>query len=98
GDLLINRDWIEASAFNELRLVDVPQEEPLGANVLRLPDRVLVSSAYPGTAELVRGMGHTVIELDVSELHKAEAGLTCMSVALHANVNFASGPHAIASE
>ena len=34
----------------------------------------------PRTADMLRGLGHPVITLDVSELHKAEAGLTCMSL------------------
>jgi dimethylargininase len=78
--VLINRDWVETGPFSGLRLVDVPAAEPFGANVLRLPGTVLVSSAYPATAELVRGLGHRVVALDVSELHKAESGLTCMSL------------------
>jgi N-dimethylarginine dimethylaminohydrolase len=41
---------------------------------------VLVSSAYSATAELIRGLGHRVAMIDVSELHKAESGLTCMSL------------------
>jgi dimethylargininase len=60
--------------------VDVPAEEPWGANVLALPGVTLVSAACPRTADLVRGLGHAAVALDVSELHKAEAGLTCMSL------------------
>ena len=78
--LLVNRAWIDTNAFAGLRLIDVPAEEPMGANVLRLPGAVAVSAAYPRTADLVRGLGHPVTVLDISELHKAEAGLTCMSL------------------
>jgi dimethylargininase len=78
--LLVNREWLEIEPFSALRLVDVPAGEPFGANVLRLPEVVLASSAYPVTAELVRGLGHRVATIDVSELHKAESGLTCMSL------------------
>jgi len=78
--LLVNRRWLEASVFSTLRLVDVAEEEPWGANVLSLPNRTFVSAAYPRTAERVQGLGHPIIALDVSEFHKAEAGLTCMSL------------------
>src|SRR5262249_44347964 len=78
--LLVNRAWLEAGALSGLRLVDVPAEEPWGANVLPLPGVTLVSAACPRTAGLVRALGHPVVALDVSELHKAEAGLTCMSL------------------
>jgi dimethylargininase len=78
--VLINRAWVDTAAFAGLELVDVPAEEPWGANVLRLPGVVVVSKAFPRTAELVRQCGHAVVTIDVSELHKAEAGLTCMSL------------------
>jgi dimethylargininase len=78
--LLVNRAWADPGPLAGPRLVDVPAEEPWGANVLRLPGKVLVSTAFPRTADLVRGLNHPVVDLDVSELHKAEAGLTCMSL------------------
>jgi dimethylargininase len=78
--VLVNRAWVETGPFSALRLVDVPAAEPSGANVLRLPGAVLASAAFPATADLVRGLGRRVVTLDVSELHKAESGLTCMSL------------------
>lgn len=78
--VLVNRKWIDTEALSRLRRVDLPSDEPWGANVLRLPDAVLVSAAFPRTNELVDSLGHITIEVNVSELHKAEGGLTCMSV------------------
>jgi dimethylargininase len=76
--VLVNTAWLDASIFSRLRLVDVPSGEPGGANVLALPGATLVSAACPRTADLLRGMGYRVVSLDVSEIHKAEGGLTCM--------------------
>jgi dimethylargininase len=78
--LLVNRAWLEPGVLFGLRVVDVAAEEPWGANVLPLPGATLVSAACPRTADLMRGLGHTVVALEISELHKAEAGLTCMSL------------------
>jgi dimethylargininase len=78
--LLINRAWVDAGSLGAYRLVDVPDEEPWGANVLRVAGTVFVSAAYPRTAALVRSLGHDVVVLDVSEFHKAEAALTCLSL------------------
>jgi dimethylargininase len=78
--VLVNRAWIDVSSLSGVRLMDVPAGEPFGANVLRLPGFVLVSAAFPATAEVVSCLGHQVVTLDVSELHKAESGLTCMSL------------------
>jgi dimethylargininase len=78
--LLVNPAWVDTEALFGVRLVHVPREEPSGANVLRLPGVVLVSGAFPRTADLVKDLGYPAVVLDVSELHKAEAGLTCMSL------------------
>jgi dimethylargininase len=83
--LLMNRAWVDAGAFAGLRLVDVPAEEPFAANVLALPGAVFVSEAYPRAADLVRDRGYPAVVLDVSELHKAEAGLSCMSLVFEAD-------------
>lgn len=77
---LVNRDWIDADALSGIRFVDLPRDEPWGANVLRLPKAVLVSSAFPRTNDLVAKLDYLTLSIDVSELHKAEAGLTCMSL------------------
>jgi dimethylargininase len=78
--VLLNRGWVDVVPFTGFRLVDVPAAEPFGANVLRLPGVVVVSAAFPETADLVRGLGRRVVTVDVSELHKAESGVTCMSL------------------
>ena len=54
--------------------------EPSAANCLRAGDRLILPAGNPGTADLLRGRGFNVVELDVSELQKAEAGVTCMSL------------------
>jgi len=92
--VLVNRVWVDAGALAGPRLVDLPVEEPAGANVLRLPGAVAVSTAFPRTLELARSLGYPTIALDVSELHKAESGLTCMSLVFDAEspAAFSAGP------
>jgi dimethylargininase len=87
--LLVNREWVDADSLGRTRLVDVPAEEAGAANVLRLPGAVLVSAAFPRTADRLRSLGYTTVVLDVSELHKAEAGLTCMSLVFERNSQLA---------
>jgi dimethylargininase len=90
--LLVNRAWLDVGALAGRQLVGVPAEEPSGANVLALPGSTLVSAACPRTADLVDRLGHRAVTLDVSELHKAEAGLTCMSLVFPAATRLAHGP------
>jgi len=47
---------------------------------VRAGDHLILAAGSPRTAELLRGRGFNVIEVDVSELQKAEAGGTCMSL------------------
>jgi dimethylargininase len=76
--LLVNRDWIDAAPFEGYDLIDV--REPWAADVLALGNAVLMPEGFPLTqAELTR-WGFAVRTIDVSELQKAEAGVTCMSV------------------
>jgi dimethylargininase len=80
--LLANREWVDPSVFQGLRIVDVPPEEPRAANVLAIRDTVLVPAAFPATAALLESLGWNVRVLDISEMMKAEAGLTCSSILL----------------
>jgi len=78
--VLANRNWIDAAALSKFEIVDVPEER--GANVLRLGDTVLIPAAFPETAQTLRAAGFKTREIDTSELLKAEAGVTCMSLLL----------------
>jgi dimethylargininase len=49
--LLVNRAWIPGAELTGFALVDVHPEEPDGANVLRLADRVLAAAAFPRTRQ-----------------------------------------------
>jgi dimethylargininase len=80
--LLANRAWFDPGAFRSLRIVEVPSEEPRAANVLAVGGAVLVPAAFPRTAALLERLGWKVRPLDISELMKAEAGLTCSSILL----------------
>jgi dimethylargininase len=58
----------------------VPVLEPAAANCVRANDRLIMPAGNPRTADLLCQRGFTVIEVDVSELQKAESGVTCMSL------------------
>lgn len=77
---LANCSWIDVSPFEGFDIVDVSTTEPWAANALRLANHVLISASCPQTAERVRERGLSVIDVDISELEKAEGGLTCLSL------------------
>lgn len=55
-------------------------DEPLGANVLVLGDRVLVSADAPRTAAWLEAQGHKVVRLPLSEIHRGDGALSCLSL------------------
>jgi dimethylargininase len=78
--LLINRACIDAGVLPKMRLIDVAQSEPSGANALLVRDRVVYPAAFPLTLRRLQQCGLSVSVVDASELAKAEAGVTCCSL------------------
>jgi len=78
--ILINPAWVNMEPLNGFRFIEVAPDEPAGANALRIAGTVVLPSTYPGTAEALRRCGFTVRPLDISELLKAESGVTCSSL------------------
>lgn len=78
--LLINRTWVDAGAFGSMNLIDVDPSEPFGGNALLVGETVVYPSAYPGTRRRLEDHGISVRAVDVSELGKAEGGVTCCSL------------------
>lgn len=78
--LLANPEWVDPAIFGEAEVIRVAEDEPFAANVVLASDRLLMAAGSPQTMSELRGRGFTVVELDLSELQKAEAGGTCMSL------------------
>ena len=78
--ILVNRSWIDVDPLRRFELLDVPEEEPAAANVLVLNGTILMPHSFPKTSARLKERGLRVRTVDVSELQKAEAGVTCCSV------------------
>ena len=78
--ILINGEWVDPGYFSGVEAIWVSPDEPFSANVVGAGDRLLMAAGSPNTAHLLRERGFRVVELDLSELQKAEAGGTCMSL------------------
>jgi dimethylargininase len=75
--------WREVTGHEALRgweVIDVPRGEEYAANCIKVNETVLVARGFPKTAALLRGLGHQVVELDMSEYRKMDGGLSCLSV------------------
>ena len=78
--VLVNRSWIDVEALSGFELLDVPEEESAAANALLINDVVIIPASFPKTRALLEQRGFRVRTIDVSELQKAEAGVTCTSL------------------
>jgi dimethylargininase len=78
--VLLDPRCVAREAFSALQLVDVHPDEPDAANALLVGDTVISPAGFPRTHERLHGAGITVVPVDVSELAKAEGGVTCCSL------------------
>jgi dimethylargininase len=78
--LLYSERSIDPEQFYGVEPMRVDENETAAANCLCLPDRLILPACNPRTTEKLRARGFQVVEIDVSELQKAEAGVTCMSL------------------
>jgi dimethylargininase len=78
--LLVNRSLIDSEMLSDYELIDVPMEEPGAANALLVNGVVVLPESFPKTRALLERRGIIVQQVDMSELQKAEAGVTCCSL------------------
>jgi dimethylargininase len=84
--IVANRAWVQDSPFESFEVIDVAPTEPSAANALAIGDVVLLPNSFPETRARLEAHGFHVETLDVSELQKAEAGLTCSSVIFESEI------------
>jgi dimethylargininase len=82
--LLANRAWFDWKCFEAFEWIDIAAGEPYAANALTLSDTVIFPASFPQTRGLIEARGFHVMPLDISELQKAESGLTCSSLLFEA--------------
>jgi dimethylargininase len=82
GALIAAPDFVDVRYLQSLGYSVREAPEPSGADVLCLDRTVVLPADAPATAALLRARGHELTSIDISELQKLEAGVTCMSVLL----------------
>jgi dimethylargininase len=80
GKILANPPWLNPAPLHDYRIVAVAEDEPGAANVLRIGDTILMPASFPHTEAILRREGFNIKTIDISELIKAEAAITCSSV------------------
>jgi len=78
--MLLNRRWIKVENMTEFDLINVSRYEPWAANTLTIGDTVFMVDGFTRTRVSLKERGFDVHTIDIGELQKAEAGLTCLSL------------------
>lgn len=78
--LLGNREWFQWKRFEGFEWVDVDPGEPLAGNALAIGETIVFPASFPKTRARMEAKGFRVESVDISELQKAESGLTCSSL------------------
>ena len=78
--LLINQSWVDVAPFTDFTLIDVAPTEPGAANALLLSQTVIFPAEYPNTLHKLSAHNIAVKPVNVSEIIKAEGGVTCCSL------------------
>ena len=82
--LLANRAWFDPAPLFAFECIEVDPSEPHSANALALADTIIFPASFPRTRARIESRGFQVTPLDISELQKAESGLTCSSLLFEA--------------
>lgn len=82
GTLLFNPQFVDRGLFEGMELIAVDPLEPFAGNALLVGDTVIYPAAFSRTAARLETHGIRLSLVDVSELAKAEAGVTCCSLVL----------------
>ena len=78
--LLANRSWFDSSFFPAFDWIDVDPAEAYAANALAFAGTILFPASFERTRARIEARGFHLTPLDISELQKAESGLTCSSL------------------
>jgi dimethylargininase len=78
--LLINPACVDAEALPKMRRIEVDSSESSAANGLWIDGSVVYPAAFPATRRRLEEQGIKISAVDISELAKAEAAVTCCSL------------------
>ena len=82
--ILATRELAASGVYAGYRVLEIPEGEAAGANVLRVNDTILAGSRFPRILDLLDRHGAQVVTLENQEIEKIDAGFTCMSLRWHA--------------
>jgi dimethylargininase len=78
--LLINPRWARPGLFTGWKVLEVDPAEPMAANALLVDGKLVYPAEHARTRTRIEKSGIQVLPVPMSELAKAEGGVTCCSL------------------
>jgi dimethylargininase len=81
--LVFNPEWISLGDLQigaGVTAIEVHPDEPFAANALRIGDALVYGANHPRTRARIEAQCARIVDVDMSELAKAEGGVSCCSV------------------
>ena len=72
--ILVNRSLLDVGPFRDFELIDVPDEEPDGANALLVKDVVIIPASFPKTRALLEQRGFHIAQSTCLNCKKPKQG------------------------
>ncbi len=80
GDMLIAPELVDPGSFPGFQPITIPKEEAYACDALYAGERkVMIPSGFPVAVAKLKKAGYEPIELEMSEFHKGDGGVTCLS-------------------
>jgi dimethylargininase len=78
--LLASGEFVTRPEFQAYNMIEVRAEQAYAANSIWVNGRVIMPAGYRTLGEQVAARGYEVIEVDTSEYHKVDGGVSCLSL------------------
>jgi len=80
GTVLVNPAWVDPARLGARQVIEVDPAEPHAANTFQVGDALVMAGGFPHTMARLALRGFAPLTVDLSELQKAEAAGSCMSL------------------
>jgi dimethylargininase len=84
GVMLVNPEWLDLATLERFEVIPVDPAEPRAGNTFRVGATLITADNFPRTRRRIEERGFTVRTVPLTELQKAEAGGSCMSLVFSA--------------
>jgi dimethylargininase len=77
--MIIAPELVSSDNFPGLKYVRLRREDAYASDALYLGERrVLIPAGYPNASRKLRNADYIPVEVEVSEFHKGDGGVTCL--------------------